>query len=274
MMNLALLPTVLTTVALASPYQRAGNGVSDMIRHAGPLVKVVLLLLLVMSLVCWGIALVKWRLFRRAEKQSEQFYELYRQKKNFANLYRESQLLDESYLAQVFRSGYVEWSRLSKTLEVGNPGEGALNGVEDALETVERTMEGSMLLERRRLERFLPFLATTGNTAPFIGLFGTVWGIMTSFQEIGLKGAANLAVVAPGISEALVATAVGLTAAIPAVVFYNHFINKVQGIDGQMRYFASDFYSLMKREWMRRSYYGARAAEESPAGERTGIASG
>ncbi len=269
-----MVASVFLGTAWAAPYQRVGNGVTDMIRHAGPMVKFVLLILLLFSLACWGIVLMKFRLFRKAERQSEEFYEQYRQKKNFAALYRESQLFEESYLAQIFRSGYMEWSRLAKTLEVGQTGEGVVGHLEDLLETVERSMSGTMLMERRRLERFLPILATTGNTAPFIGLFGTVWGIMTSFQEIGLKGAANLAVVAPGISEALVATAVGLAAAIPAVIFYNHYVNKIQVIDGQMRYFAADLYNLMKREWLRRSQLGTKAAPASVEAVRRGVSRG
>ena len=115
----------------------------------------------------------------------------------------------DSHLAQIFRVGYAELNRMGKSLETRNLLELSANP-EVLLENVERAIQGGMTSERQRFERFLPLLATTGSTAPFIGLFGTVWGIMTSFQEIGIKGAANLAVVAPGISEALIATAIGL----------------------------------------------------------------
>lgn len=118
------------------------------------------------------------------------------------------------------------------------------------------------MAERQRLERFLPLLATTGSTAPFIGLFGTVWGIMTSFQEIGLKGAANLAVVAPGISEALVATAMGLAAAIPAVVAYNHFSNRIRMLENEMSHFSADFLNMLKRDLMRRGKQEESAPEQ------------
>ncbi|ROR01490.1 protein TolQ [Desulfosoma caldarium] len=261
---------MLVTVALAAPKAGVSNGVADMIWNAGPMVKLVLLTLVIMSLACWGVVLVKFKVFRRAERQSEDFYELYRKKKNFGLLYRESQALSDSYLAQVFRAGYTEWGRVTKFLEsLGSAEPAAWNG-EEALSTVEKAMEGAMLLEVRRLERFLSLLATTGNTAPFIGLFGTVWGIMTSFHHIGLKGAANLAVVAPGISEALVATAIGLFAAIPAVIFFNYFMNRIQAIQGQMQYFAGDLYTVLKREWMRRSAAQAKeVVEESPAVVRT-----
>lgn len=250
--SLSVFSLGLVSESWAAPDGGASNGVADMIWNAGPMVKLVLLLLVGLSLACWGVVLVKFKLFRRAERQSEDFYEMYRQKKNFGLLYRESQLLTESYLAQVFRAGYAEWGRLTKTLETAGAAEMPLSGADEVLSSVEKAMEGAILLETRRLERFLPLLATTGNTAPFIGLFGTVWGIMTSFHHIGLKGAANLAVVAPGISEALVATAIGLFAAIPAVIFFNYFMNRIQAVQGHMQYFASDFYTVLKREWLRR----------------------
>ena len=154
-------------------------------------------------------------------------------------------------MAEVFRIGYEELGRLNKFLDRINADEMRMQP-ETAEDNVERAMRGAMLAETQRLERFVPLLATTGNTAPFIGLFGTVWGIMSSFQEIGLKGAANLAVVAPGISEALIATAMGLVTAIPAVVAYNHFANKLRQIDSEMNNFAADFLNIIKRDLIRR----------------------
>ena len=129
------------------------------------------------------------------------------------------------------------------------------------MENVDRAIQGGIMAERQRFERFLPLLATTGSTAPFIGLFGTVWGIMVSFQDIGLKGAANLAVVAPGISEALVATAMGLAAAIPAVVAYNQFANRIRMIESEMNHFSAEFLNLLKRDLMRRSKQDEPLAE-------------
>lgn len=237
--------------ALPAPYQRAGDSVWDMVMNAGPMVKAIMLLLLVLSLSCWGIILVKYKLLRRARKESDQFLDLFRQRKNYAALYRDSESLDGSYLAQVFRVGFAELNRLSKSLETKNLQEVKTNP-EIVLENVDRAIQGGMMAERRRLESCLPVLATTGSTAPFIGLFGTVWGIMTSFQEIGMKGSANLAVVAPGISEALVATAMGLAAAIPAVVAYNHYSNSIRMIENEMSHFSADFLNMLKRDLMRR----------------------
>jgi biopolymer transport protein TolQ len=233
----------------ASPIH--ANGVMDMVLQAGPMVKFVMLLLVVLSVSCWAIIFLKVRLLHRAGKESAQFMDLYWNRKNFAVLYRDSKTLEESPLAEVFRIGYEELSRLNKFLDRMNADEMRMQP-ETAEDNVERAMRGAMLAETQRLERFVPLLATTGNTAPFIGLFGTVWGIMSSFQEIGLKGAANLAVVAPGISEALIATAMGLVTAIPAVVAYNHFANKLRQIESEMNNFAADFLNIIKRDLIRR----------------------
>ncbi|MFZ2446235.1 MAG: protein TolQ [Syntrophobacteraceae bacterium] len=233
------------------PYQRTGDSVVDMIFNAGPMVKFVLLILLGLSVACWCIIFLKYRLVRRANRESERFIELFRQRKNYSALYRDSEPLEDSHLAQIYRVGYAELNRLGKSLETKNLLEMSTNP-ETLIENVERAIQGGMSSERQRLERYLPLLATTGSTAPFIGLFGTVWGIMTSFQEIGLKGAANLAVVAPGISEALVATAIGLAAAIPAVVGYNHFSTRIRTIDNEMSHFAADLLNMLKRDLMRK----------------------
>ncbi len=235
----------------AAPYQRAGDSVIDMIINAGPMVKFILLVLLTLSVACWCIILIKYRLIRRANKESERFIDLFRQRKNYTALYRDSEPLEDSHIAQIYRVGYAELNRLGKSLETRNLLELSSNP-EVLLENVERAIYGGMTAERQRIERYLPLLATTGSTAPFIGLFGTVWGIMTSFQEIGLKGAANLAVVAPGISEALIATAIGLAAAIPAVVAYNHFSTRVRMIDNEMSHFSADFLNMLKRDLIRK----------------------
>jgi biopolymer transport protein TolQ len=237
---------------MSAPYQRAGgDSVVDMIFNAGPMVKLILLILLGLSLACWCVILLKYRLIRRANRETEKFMDMFSQRKNYAVLYRDSEKFDDSHLSQIYRTGYAELNRMGKSLETKNILELSVNP-EILLENVERAIQGGMTSERQRFERFLPLLATTGSTAPFIGLFGTVWGIMTSFQEIGLKGAANLAVVAPGISEALIATAIGLAAAIPAVVAYNHFSTKIRVIDNEMSYFASDFLNILKRDLMRK----------------------
>ena len=258
--------SILATVAFAAsevanaPYQQGGAGIWEMVRHAGPIVKGIMAALLLLSVACWVVIVLKARLVGRARKESEHFIELFRQRKNYAALYRDSQMLEDSHLAQIFRVGYAELNRLGKSLETKSLQEVKANP-EMLLENVERAIQGGMMAERQRFESFLFLLATTGSTAPFIGLFGTVWGIMTSFQDIGLKGSANLAVVAPGISEALVATAMGLFAAIPAVVAYNHFSNRIRNIDSEMNYFAADYLNMLKRDLMRRGRQEETGAE-------------
>jgi biopolymer transport protein TolQ len=259
-----MIMTTLYLVAYAAsevmnpPYQRGGDGVMEMIAHAGPMVKFVLCALLALSVACWCVIVLKFRLFRRARKESDKFIDLFRQRKNYPALYRDSQALEDSHVAQIFTVGYTELNRMSKSLETKSFQETKVHP-ETLLENVDRAIQGAMMAERQRLEGFLPLLATTGSTAPFIGLFGTVWGIMTSFQEIGLKGAANLAVVAPGISEALIATAMGLLAAIPAVVAYNHLASRIRFMENEMSHFATDFLNMLKRDLMRRG-----KSEESP----------
>lgn len=240
-------PSPATPAALA-PH---ADGIVEMIVHAGPMVKFILAALLLLSFACWCVILMKLRLFGRARKESDQFIDLFRQRKNYAALYRDSQILDDSHLVQIFRVGYEELNRLSKSLETKSLQDIKVNP-DVLLESVDRAIQGATMAERQRVERFLPLLATTGSTAPFIGLFGTVWGIMTSFQQIGLKGAANLAVVAPGISEALIATAMGLAAAIPAVVAYNQFSNRVRMMENEMNHFSADFLNMLKRDLIRR----------------------
>jgi biopolymer transport protein TolQ len=248
---------------IGTPYQRSGDTVMDMIFNAGPMVKLVLVILMALSVACWCVIVLKYRLIRRANRESGEFISLFRQRKNYSALYRDSERLSDSHLAQIFRVGYAELSRLGKSLETRNLLELSTNP-EILLENVDRAIQGEMTSERQRFERFLPLLATTGSTAPFIGLFGTVWGIMTSFQQIGLKGAANLAVVAPGISEALVATAIGLGAAIPAVVAYNHFATKIRGIENEMSHFSADYLNMLKRDLMRKGRQEDAAQSQAP----------
>lgn len=248
-MNLNLL------TALAYAASEAADAASDagestiltMMLHAGPMVKAIMVGLLLLSVICWGIIVAKVILIRRANQESEAFIDRFSDRKSLTSLHQESVMLEESHLAHIFRTGYAELRRVSGLLESKGPRD--LRETTDILvENVDRAIQGGIVRHRKRLQRFLPFLATTGSTAPFIGLFGTVWGIMTSFQEIGLRGSANLAVVAPGISEALVATAMGLAAAIPAVVAYNHLSNRIQDIEDDMLHFASDFLNTLKTD--------------------------
>jgi biopolymer transport protein TolQ len=166
-------------------------------------------------------------------------------------IFRESDYLVMSPVAHLFRAGYAELKRITKleSLPRSNPGNMVLQPL---MINLERALKKTALDESNRLERALSFLATTGNACPFIGLFGTVWGIMESFRGIGLRGSASLAVVAPGISEALIATAAGLAAAIPAVVAFNYFSQKAVLLKVEMDSFSSDFLSLVERQFFKR----------------------
>ncbi|MBT39092.1 MAG: Tol-Pal system subunit TolQ [bacterium] len=203
----------------------------SLIWQASWLVQLVLLFLVLMSVVSWAIILVKWRALRRAEQDSEAFLEVY-QEGSLDAAYQLARELDRSPLAGVFLAGYSELSRMSRLSDAG---------LSDAQRrSLVRQIGWSASREGLSLERGLSFLATTGSAAPFIGLFGTVIGIIDAFQGIARTGSASLAVVAPGIAEALIATAVGLLAAIPATIFYNHFVGELRGLTAAIDLFSAD----------------------------------
>ena len=204
----------------------------SLIWQASWVVQLVLLLLIAMSVFSWAIILVKWRELRRAEQDSEAFLEVY-QEGSLDAVYRVARDLDRSPLATVFLSAYGELNRMSRLAD------GALTEMQ--AKALTRCIEWTASREELRLERGLSFLATTGSAAPFIGLFGTVVGIIGAFQGIGRAGSASLAVVAPGIAEALIATAIGLLAAIPATIFYNYFVGELRGITASIELFAADY---------------------------------
>ncbi len=236
-----------------------GHDIIQMILHAGPVVKMVLWILLLFSVVCWSVIFMKLRLIRMAKRDTADFLELFWESADLKKTYAESESHLSSPSARLFRAGYVEFNRILKLqAPVVRPGEAAhsedmgMPGSSKVLiEGLERSMKRAAIDQMNRLERGVTFLATTGNTAPFIGLFGTVWGIMESFRGIGLTGSANLAVVAPGISEALIATAAGLVAAIPAVVAFNYFTRRISVLNTEMEIFTSDFISVVERHLIR-----------------------
>lgn len=215
----------------------------DLILNAGPVVKLVLLVLVYFSVVSWAIIFYKLLVIHRATKDSERFLDFFWARKRFDAISQGVNNYPHSPLAVLFREGYQELINSRQRAEEGDDYSADLGGTDH----VARALRRAMTLETHRLEKFLTFLATTGSTAPFIGLFGTVWGIMDSFRGIGQTGSASLAVVAPGISEALVATAIGLVAAIPAVMGYNHFVNKVNVLTGEMDNFSQEFLNIVER---------------------------
>jgi biopolymer transport protein TolQ len=200
----------------------------QLILQAGYVVKGVLLILLFFSVVSWAIIFYKQRYFSKANKESEYFLRAYRSNKNTTDLYKVTKNLHLSPVANVFKSVYADETSRDQN-------------------EVKRLLRRYETQESVKLEQYLNFLATTGSTSPFIGLFGTVWGIMSSFQGIGSAGSASLAIVAPGIAEALIATAVGLAAAIPAVIAYNYYLSMARKMIIDMEDFSEDLLELFTR---------------------------
>ncbi len=229
------------------------SDIVQMVFHAGPMVKFVLLLLFFFSLTSWTIIFMKLRLLKKFKDENERFLELFSPSREISKVYLQSKIFNFSPLAKIFRAGYAEFNR-SRMLQ-GNPDEDkGLQSQQQIVDHVHRAAKRVLFAQSSRLERGLTFLATTGNASPFIGLFGTVWGIMTSFRSIGMKGSASLAVVAPGIAEALIATAAGLAAAIPAVVAFNYFTNRTRTNQTEMGNFISDFVGSLDKGLTRRVF--------------------
>jgi biopolymer transport protein TolQ len=228
-----------------------------MIRNAGLVVQGVLMLLLFFSVASWTIILVKARYIRRALRESAEFSDFFWKSRDFSSAFAKAKALPASPLARIFRIAYLELKKTSQageSAEAGDPAAGAgfaLGARQAATDNVKRALRRAINTEMTRMTQLVPFLATTGNTTPFIGLFGTVWGIMDSFHGIGQKGTASLAVVAPGISEALVATAAGLAAAIPAVIAFNYFMSKIRIVETEFQSFSADFLNIVERDILR-----------------------
>ena len=233
-----------------------------MISNAGPMVQFVMLLLLFFSIMSWAIILIKYRYIRKAFRESAEFTEFFWKSRDLSNAFAKAKQLHGSPLARIFRIGYEELKQTSQSAAPPGqprPAEKKPDGSQNmALDTrftgtdnVQRALRRAIATEMTRMTQMVPFLATTGNTAPFIGLFGTVWGIMNSFVGIGQMGSANLAVVAPGISEALVATAAGLAAAIPAVIAFNFFMSKIRVVESELQSFSADFLNIIERDILR-----------------------
>jgi biopolymer transport protein TolQ len=232
------------------------GSVVDLILYSGPVVKIVLLILLFFSILSWAIIFSKLRLIRLAERESKSFLRIFWEAKQFASIYADSKKLRHSPTAEIFRSAYMELTKLTQAKS--NPDSGrkssdptSLSMEMTGVDNISRAMRQALTSELTKLERALGFLATTGSTTPFIGLFGTVWGIMDAFRGIGMRGSATLAVVAPGISEALIATAAGLAAAIPAVVAYNYYINRIKVLNAQMENFSSELLNIIERHFLK-----------------------
>jgi biopolymer transport protein TolQ len=239
-----------TEPLLASTLAAPIPGILDLLGQSGPMAIVVLGLLGVLSILSWAIMIERWRRFRAAERESQALREQLTLESGQSGAREFARNLAHSPLAALYTAFSEESDRLRARglLPAAGrpPSESAAPPDSRAHGALVRVLEKTSMRERRRFQRLLGFLATTATVAPFIGLFGTVWGIMNAFRTIGAVGGASIAAYAPGISEALVTTAAGLAAAIPAVAGYNYFIAGVRHIDDDMDDFASDLLARLE----------------------------
>ena len=218
----------------------------EMVTHGGPIVTAVLLILILSSVASWTIIFRKLLHLRKAQQESVRFLETFWRSKRLDTIYTATEEMPISPVAQVFRAGYVELSKVTQA-QPAQSEDAAMHDQLGGFENVERALARAANAELTTLEMQIPFLGTTAAAAPFVGLFGTVWGIMGAFRDIYAAGNANLATVARPISEALIATAVGLFAAIPALVAFNAFNSRIRVLDNEMRNFSADFLNIIKR---------------------------
>lgn len=229
----------------------------QLVMNASPTVMLVMIILLIMSLVSWFVIGAKLVRLAQAGRDTERFLDRFWDPElgniwdveRIENLYEMLKLVRRSPVANLYHAGYVE---LARVLQAGGERERGAARIQSAAATdnVARALRRATISEVTSLQTMIPFLATTGSTAPFVGLFGTVWGIMNAFINIGSKHNASLDVVAPGIAEALIATAIGLAAAIPAVMAYNFFVRRISVLEGEMENFSNDFLNIVRRHFL------------------------
>ena len=227
-----------------------GNpGLFRFFTQGGPMGKFILALLVLFSVGSWAIIFGKLVHFRRADRQSERFLDTFRRSQRFSEVNAAAGKLGASPLVGIFQAGYAEIdSQIKNAPEPDRPGEKRSYRI-TSLTALERTLARSVSVELRAVTRWLGFLATTASATPFIGLFGTVWGIMRAFNDIGLQGSTSIVAVAPGIAEALINTAAGLAAAIPALIAYNYFSQHARSLRGRMEDFVLEFLNLAERNF-------------------------
>ncbi len=233
--------TVDVTTTPGGP-QISGISIVSLFKRADPIVQAVFVLLLLASVWSWAIIINKWLAMSRLRRLAEKFEKTFWSGLSLDELYGQFSQKADHPMAAVFVSALREWRR---AFEGGPPREALLPGIKDR---IDKAMSVTIMRETDGVERQLGFLATVGATAPFVGLFGTVWGIMTSFSAIAARHDTTLAVVAPGIAEALFATAMGLLAAIPAVIFYNKYVNDISRYTSRLDCFADEFSAILSRQ--------------------------
>lgn len=235
----------LVTAQIETP--KKAKGVVEIMLDADGVVLMILILLALLSVFCWYIIGYKWLYLRKARAESVKFLEVFWQSKRLDAIYQSAENFGRAPASQMFKAGYIELSKLKNAGQDDGPHQAQPSGMEN----VERALHRAATTEMTQLESMIPFLATVGSTAPFIGLFGTVWGIMIAFMNISASGAAGIDVVAQPIAEALIVTAAGLFAAIPAVVAYNWFASQIKVLDAEMDNFANDFLNIVKRHFFK-----------------------
>jgi biopolymer transport protein TolQ len=226
------------------------QGILDLVRGSGLVVQSILYLLVLFSVTSWGIIAQKYREILRAKRESGKFIEIFWERRNLSGIHDASRELTASPVGQVFRSGYEELVRVSRSKKELTPGDNLtteLSGVDN----VSRAMKRATSVEITKLENHCSFLATTASSAPFIGLFGTVWGIMDAFRGLSVTHSSSIQAVAPGIAEALIATAVGLAAAIPALMAYNYFVQQIKVLAVEMDNFSHEFLNIAERHFFK-----------------------
>jgi len=226
-----------------------GPGLIELFLHTGPMAWFVAGVLLTMSVVSWAIMITKFFHFRRAQADSDDFVEVFRHSQRFSEVAAETDRLAASPLVGLFRAGYVEIDAQVKASNREGSSSGQKSYQIKSLVTLERSLRRAVNVEIGQLTRGTGFLATTAAASPFIGLFGTVWGIMVAFQDIGASGSTSLVAVAPGIAEALINTALGLGAAIPALVGYNYFAHHLRQARSELSDFTLEFMNLAERNF-------------------------
>jgi biopolymer transport protein TolQ len=226
------------------------HSVLDLVRGSGLVVQAILYLLILFSVISWGIIAQKYRQIRRAKRESERFIEIFWERRNLSSIHDASRELSASPVGQVFRSGYEELVRVSRSKKESSAADNLtteLSGVDN----VSRAMKRATSVETTKMEKNCSFLATTASSAPFVGLFGTVWGIMDAFRGLSVTHSSSIQAVAPGIAEALIATAVGLAAAIPALMAYNYFVQQIKFIAVEMDNFQHEFLNIAERHFFK-----------------------
>jgi biopolymer transport protein TolQ len=241
----------MSIVVQAVPQEGGGPGLLELFGQAGPAAKLILGLLVLFSLLSWTVMIAKAVQFRRADLQSAKFLEAFRRSSRFSEVNAQAGKLHASPLVGIFQAGYAEIDSQIKTSRERERGAASADREYriTSLPALQRSLQRAVSVELQGVSRWIPFLATTASATPFIGLFGTVWGIMVAFRDIGLTGSTSIVAVAPGIAEALINTAAGLAAAIPALIGYNYFANRIRRLRNAMEDFVLEFLNLAERNF-------------------------